>query len=365
MPAEQRGCTYRTARGWGVRWIEDGRRQHHSGFATKTEARKWWETVVHPRLLGLPTAPADPTWQEHVDAYLEAHAVGREPSTMRVLTERLRYSTKTFGELSPTELERRVPEIAAWTATLPAGSRLRDRAGVPAGAGAAVRWGLMRDEPGQAGRTKPAAEGDHMSGRSPWRRSTRSRSSLARFGPLVVFAAETGLRPEEWLALERRDIDRQAGVVRVERTVVDGRVKMYGKTTRARRSVPLSDRALAALDESPPRLDTPLLFPGVRSGYLNLRNFRRRDWAPACEAAGLKGVRIYDLRHTFASNALAAGITSSVLAHYFGSSERMIDRVYSHLVQGSDAQVRDLLNAYGRAKAEGSGVYLVSDGDGE
>ena len=70
--------------------------------------------------------------------------------------------------------------------------------------------------------------------------------------------------------------------------------------------------------------------------------------------------RIYDLRHTFASNALAAGVTSSVLAHYFGSSELMIDRTYSHLVAGSDDFLRDRLNAWTAEQTSGFGQDLAT-----
>jgi integrase len=172
----------------------------------------------------------------------------------------------------------------------------------------------------------------------------------ATWGPMVNFWAEVGLRPEELLALERRDVDRAAKVVRVERTYLEGRLKAHGKTSRARRAVPLSDKALAALDALPPRLDTPILFPGARGGHLNYRNWRGREWYPALEAAGVARRGPYCLRHTYASTCLHAGIPSSVLAHVFGASERMIDRHYSHLLAGSDDLIRQRLNAWAAAQ---------------
>lgn len=84
------------------------------------------------------------------------------------------------------------------------------------------------------------------------------------FKALPVFAALTGLRPCEWIALERADVDRRAGVVTIRRTVVDGIAKPYGKTSRSLRAVPLPARAAEALDEHLPRLDTRVLFPGAR-----------------------------------------------------------------------------------------------------
>jgi integrase len=128
------------------------------------------------------------------------------------------------------------------------------------------------------------------------------------YASLPAFAAATGLRPEEWQALERRDFDRASRSVNVLRTISSGELVELAKTSASRRQVPLSMRALAALDALPPRLDTPLLFPGHRGGTLNLNNFRRRMWAPAIEAAGIPTrARIYDLRSTFASDAIAAG----------------------------------------------------------
>jgi integrase len=67
---------------------------------------------------------------------------------------------------------------------------------------------------------------------------------------------------------------------------------------------------------------------------------------PGQAAAGLEHRRIYDLRHTYASWSLAAGVDIFTLARRMGTSVKMIDRTYGHLVAGADEYERELLDAY-------------------
>jgi len=128
--------------------------------------------------------------------------------------------------------------------------------------------------------------------------------------------------------------------------VSSGEVVDLGKTQRSRRQVPLSARALDALDLLPARLDTPLLFPADRGGNINLDNFRRREWHPAIEASGIPTpARIYDLRSTFASDALAAGVGIHALARVMGTSTTMIERHYGTLARRRDGVIAGRLDA--------------------
>ena len=89
-----------------------------------------------------------------------------------------------------------------------------------------------------------------------------------------------------------------------------------------------------------------LLFPAERGGYLDLHNFRNRDWKPAQLAAGIEPFRrIYDLRHTFATFALRAGISTFDLSRYMGASLTMIDRHYGHLARDGREHAIRLLDS--------------------
>jgi len=167
-----------------------------------------------------------------------------------------------------------------------------------------------------------------------------------RYRAIPIVGCATGLRPGEWIALERRDVDYRDSLFHVRRVFTDGRVKMYGKQDGSLRTVPLPEVALEALDAMPRRIDTPLLFPAPRGDHLNLHRWRAREWNPAVRAAGLEHRPPYALRHTFASFAIAGGASLFVLARIMGTSAEQLDRTYGHLLPDSLETVRVAFDAF-------------------
>lgn len=83
-----------------------------------------------------------------------------------------------------------------------------------------------------------------------------------------------------------------------------------------------------------------------------MHRWRREEWYPALDAAGAPKLVPYAMRHTFASFAIAAGVSLFYLARLMGSSVDMIDKTYGHLLPDSEEYLRGLLDSFDSAEPQ-------------
>jgi integrase len=334
---------------WAYRYRVGGRgskRVQRGGFGSEQDALEALERELE-RLRRKQRIARSLTLGELVEAYLGQHDV--DVVTIEKLRWLLGKAVAVFGDRPVGEL--RSEEIAAWRIALSPGYRFDATQALRQVLARAVLWGMIDVNPAKRGVDNPSPRRREQRPFESWAELEAVAANLApRYRPMVIFAAATGLRPAEWLALERRDVDRQTHVVYVRRSFTKGRLKCT-KTEASCRAVPLQAIALDAIDRQPPNPQCPLLFPAERGGYLDLHNFRDREWKPAQRAAGIEPLRrVYDLRHTFATFALRAGISTFDLSRYMGASLTMIDRHYGHLARDGREHAIRLLDELSAGK---------------
>lgn len=293
---------------WAYRYRTGGRdskRVQRGGFASEQDARDALERELE-RVRRERRITRRLTLAELVDTYLAQHDV--QPVTIEKLRYLLSKAITLFGDRKIGELTSQ--EIAEWRMSVSPGYRFEATQALRQVLHRAVAWGMIDINPAKVGVDNPVRRRKEQ---HPFESRAELEALAAaigpRYGPMILFAAATGLRPAEWIALEKRDIDRKERVVYVRRSFTRGELK-FPKTEASMRAVPLQAWALDALDRVKTN-GSPLLFPGERGGYLDIHHFRPFQWRPAQKAAGIDPLRrVYDLRHTFATFALRAGIST-------------------------------------------------------
>jgi integrase len=175
-----------------------------------------------------------------------------------------------------------------------------------------------------------------------------------RYRSLVITAAYSGLRIGELIALKRSGVDVRKARISVAWTCVEvkgGLAENPPKTKAGRRSVPVPRFVLEALEEQIKGLEPgELVFRSPQGDQIRARQFRKRFWSPAIEAAGLAPLRIHDLRHTAVSFWIDAGANPKEIARRAGHASvvTVLDR-YGHLLPSDDDHVTDALDARARA----------------
>jgi integrase len=173
-----------------------------------------------------------------------------------------------------------------------------------------------------------------------------------RNAPAYRLLATTGMRRGEALGLRWSDVDLDAPRVTINRSlsVVDSElVWSTPKTARSRRSVSLDPETVGSLREHRRRQleervaagdawdGADLVFCDQLGGPLHPDRFTRA-FRSAARRAGVTQIRLHDLRHTWATLALQAGIHPKVVSERLGHATTGITLdIYSHVQPELDA----------------------------
>ncbi len=164
---------------------------------------------------------------------------------------------------------------------------------------------------------------------------------------LLIVAIDTGMRKGELLGLRWDDVKDDHILVR--NALVTARTKIAldaPKTAHSARKIILGKRTCEALKKWRKyqneyfekyfgicENELNLVFTNSFGKFVSSTNFSKRCWKPILAKAELENVRFHDLRHSHASQLLAAGVPPQVVSERLGHGDLSVTlRVYAHLL---------------------------------
>src|SRR5215213_9596037 len=257
-----------------------------------------------------------------------------------------RIGNRQLAKLTPLDLQALYTELA--DAGLSARSVHCTHRGLHRAFVQAVRWNLMARNPCD-GAQGPRATRSEMKVWTPEETdafliATRPHPAHAPY----MLALTTGMRQGELLGVKWADIDLTAGTLAVRRALQrqrgKGLVFEEPKTARSRRSIHLSQRAIAALRAHHDRQTFDRRAAGSEWNALDLvfchangepldPPYQTAIFKNAVEAADLPAIRFHDMRHTAATILLSRGVHVKLVSELLGHATIVLTLdTYSHLI---------------------------------
>jgi len=134
---------------------------------------------------------------------------------------------------------------------------------------------------------------------------------------------DTGMRPEEVFRMRAENIDFK------QKTIFNP----FGKTKAARRTIPMTDDAsslLRARTKEASRIGTAFVFPSPHNIHKPIGSVKKAHKAAVERAEIKRHFHLYDLRHTFATRAVASGADLPTLSALLGHASIQMTMRYVH-----------------------------------
>lgn len=180
--------------------------------------------------------------------------------------------------------------------------------------------------------------------------------------PLFLLLARTGMRIGEALAVKWGDIDFNSRFIEVQRSIVRGEVSTpkSGKSRRVDMSLQLTEALKEHELESKKKGfalgfgDEPeYVFTNEKGRATDKDNWRRRVFNKALKKAGIRRIRIHDLRHTYATLRISKGDNIADVSKQLGHhSVKLTMDVYYHWAPGKKKSEVDELDNIGKVGDE-------------
>jgi integrase len=175
---------------------------------------------------------------------------------------------------------------------------------------------------------------------------------------VLAVALTTGMRPSEYLALKWQDIDWTRETVSVVRSIhrVNGKWRFSDtKRSRSRRPIKLQSWIVALLRDLQTKASVQDLYPEANdlvfrtpSGQPINADYLAKQFRSILDLAGVPRIRLYDLRHSAATIALAAGVSPKVVSEQLGHASTAFNldtyaHVLPHMQDEAAARVQAIL----------------------
>ena len=360
---------------WYIQVCEGGERylRHAGSREAAFAAKKEIETSLAAGTFRKPEKKAEKgiTFREAAERWQKEHIELRlKPSSKRFYGDVIKnHLNPYFGDMPLAEITRRTVKeaVAFWTEGVQASQKKRGERSIPnylRSGGALLSWAIEEElatvnpflKPGKVFKVDKF-QGDYLRPEEvdPYLEGVKKKAP--RYYPILRTMTYAGLRIGEAIALKWGNIDWNGKFLTVQESSWQG-ILGTPKTESSIRRVDLSPEMVEVLQQNRKALAEQSLkagrpmpepvFPNRAGGPMDSRKVSDAHEA-GLKAAGLRHIRIHDLRGTYTSLAVSAGVPIYYVSKSLGHSDTATtEKHYASLAPGAARETPNILERFVR-----------------